>query len=132
VQENEMVAVTSKSIAQSQDGLLVAKAVRRIADFWNLSNEGLGEILGLSGSTVSRLRNGAWQFQPGSKSFELAQYLMRLFRSLDSLMGSDDSAAASWLMADNRDLDGKPIELIRTIRGLTMVADYVDDFRSKV
>jgi len=127
-----MVTVSAKAAARTQDGLLVAKAVRRIADYWNLSNEGLGEILGLSGSTVSRLRNGAWHFSTGSKSFELAQYLMRLFRSLDSLVGSDDKAAASWLTADNLDLDGKPIDLIRTIRGLTMVADYVDDFRARV
>jgi uncharacterized protein (DUF2384 family) len=127
-----MVAVSLKPGAKSQDGVLVAKAVRRIADYWNLSNDGLGEILGLSGSTVSRLRNGAWHFQPGAKSFELAQYLMRLFRSLDSIMGSDDAAAKSWLEAGNADLDGKPIELIRTIRGLTMVTDYIDDFRSKV
>jgi hypothetical protein len=35
--------------------VLVAKAVRRIADFWNLSDEGLGEILGLSRSTASEL-----------------------------------------------------------------------------
>ena len=127
-----MAAVSLKSAAQSQDGALVAKAVRRIADYWNFSNEGLGEILGLSGSTVSRLRNNTWHFQPGAKSFELAQYLMRLFRSLDSIMGSDDAAAKSWLAADNADLDGKPIEMIRTIRGLTMVTDYIDDFRSKV
>ena len=127
-----MAVVSLKSAAQSQDGALVAEAVRRIADYWNLSNEGLGEILGLSGSTVSRLRNGAWHFQPGAKSFELAQYLMRLFRSLDSIMGSDDAAARSWLASDNADLDGRPIELIRTIRGLSAVTDYIDDFRSKV
>lgn len=127
-----MAAVSLKSATQSQDGALVAKAVRRIADYWNLSNEGLGEILGLSGSTVSRLRNNTWHFQPGAKSFELAQYLMRLFRSLDSMMGSDDAAAKSWLAADNADLDGRPIEMIRTIRGLTLVTDYIDNFRSKV
>ena len=114
------------------DGLLVANAVQRIAEFWNLTNEGLGQILGLSGSTVSRLRSGSWQFQPGTKSFELAQYLLRLFRSLDALLGSDDEAARSWLAADNRELGGRPIELIRTIRGLSDVADYVDDYRARV
>ena len=116
----------------SGDGVLVAKAVQRIAEFWNLTNEGLGEILGLSGSTVSRLRNGSWHFQPGTKSFELAQYLLRLFRSLDSLLGSDDAAARSWLASDNRELGGKPIDLIRSIRGLSDVADYVDDYRARV
>ena len=126
-----MVALSVKSPIDS-DEALVAKAIQRIADFWGLTNDSLGEILGLSASTVSRLRNGCWHFQAGTKSFELAQYLMRLFRSLDSLMGSDDSAARSWLVGENRDLGGRPIELIRTIRGLSDVADYIDDFRAKV
>ena len=86
----------------------------------------------LEASTVSRLRNGAWHFQARTKSFELAQYLTRLFRSLDSLVGSDDAAARSWLEADNLELDGRPLDLIRSIRGLTMVADYVDDYRARV
>lgn len=124
--------VRVKSPADSKDGVLVATAIQRIAEFWNLTNEGLGEILGLSDSTVSRLRTGSWQFRPGTKSFELAQYLMRLFRSLDSMLGSDDLAARSWLGSENRDLGGKPIELIRTIRGLSDVADYVDDYRARV
>ena len=126
------MAVALSIQPKSRDGALMAEAVRRVAEFWDLSNDGLGDILGLSGSTISRLRNGAWQFQPGTKSFELAQYLTRLFRSLDSMMGSDDAAARSWLAADNADLDGRPIDLVRTVRGLVMTADYVDGFRSKV
>ena len=122
----------ARTASKSSDGALVAKAIQRVAEFWNLTNEGLGEILGLSDSTVSRLRNGSWHFQPTTKSFELAQYLMRLFRSLDSLMGSDDLAARSWLESENHELGGKPIELIRTIRGLSDVADYVDDYRARV
>jgi hypothetical protein len=47
-------------------------------------------------------------------------------------MGSDDEAAMSWLGTGNLDLDGRPIDLIRTVRGLTEVADYVDDFRARV
>ena len=127
-----MAQAALKSRPDARDGELLAEAVRRIADYWDLTNEGVGDILGLSDSTVSRLRNGAWHFQAGTKSFELAQYLTRLFRSLDSMMGSDDAAAKSWLAVDNADLDGRPIELISTIRGLTMVTDYIDDFRSKV
>jgi uncharacterized protein (DUF2384 family) len=121
-----------KAAPGTSDGALVAKAIQRIADFWGMTNDGLGEILGLSASTVSRLRNGSWNFQAGTKSFELAQYLMRLFRSLDSLMGSDDLAARSWLASENCDLGGRPIDLIQTIRGLSDVADYVDDYRARV
>ena len=128
-----MVAqIVSKPRPPARDGIILAEAVRRIAEYWHLTNEGLGDILGLSGSTVSRLRNGTWQFQAGSKSFELAQYLVRLFRSLDSLMGSDDAASRSWLHAENLELAARPIDLIRTIRGLMTVADYVDDYRARV
>jgi uncharacterized protein (DUF2384 family) len=114
------------------DREVLSKAVAKAADLWSLTNETLGEIVGVSASTASRLRSGAWKLEPQTKQFELAQYFVRLFRSLDSLMGSDDEASASWLGATNVDLDGRPIELIRTIKGLTEVADYVDDFRARV
>jgi uncharacterized protein (DUF2384 family) len=111
---------------------VLSKAVAKAADLWKLTNEALGDIVGVSASTASRLRSGAWQLEPKTKPFELAQYFVRLFRSLDALTGSDDEAAASWLDATNADLDGRPIELIRTVKGLTEVANYVDDFRARV
>jgi hypothetical protein len=114
------------------DGTVLSKAVAKAADLWKLTNEALGDIVGVSASTASRLRSGAWQLEPKTKPFELAQYFVRLFRSLDSLTGSDDEAAPSWLGALNLDLNGRPIELIRTVKGLTEVANYVDDFRARV
>jgi hypothetical protein len=114
------------------DDAVLSKAVARAAELWKLTNETLGEIIGVSASTASRLRAGAWRLEPRTKQFELAQFFVRLFRSVDSLMGSDDDAAASWLKTANTDLDGTPIELIRSIKGLTEVANYVDDFRARV
>jgi hypothetical protein len=114
------------------DGTVLSKAVAKAADLWKLTNEALGDIVGVSASTASRLRSGAWQLEPKTKPFELAQYFVRLFRSLDSLTGSDDEAATSWLGALNLELNGRPIELIRTVKGLTEVANYVDDFRARV
>ena len=111
---------------------LISSGVARAAELWRLTNETLGAIIGVSASTASRLRTGAWQLEPNTKPFELAQYLVRLFRSLDSLVGSDDEAAASWLDKKNVDLDGRPIYLIRTVKGLMEVANYVDDFRARV
>lgn len=114
------------------EAAVLSKAVANAARLWGLSNEALGKIIGVSGPTASRLRAGSWHLERGTKPFELAQYLVRLFRSLDSLTGSDDRASISWLKTPNRDLDGRPIDLIVTIRGLFEVADYVDDFRAKV
>jgi len=127
-----------ETLHKARDGLIptdqavLSKAVARAADLWKLTNENLGEIIGVSSSTASRLRAGAWQLEPRTKQFELAQFFVRLFRSLDSLTGSDDHAARSWLESTNTDLDGRPIDLIRTVRGLTEVANYVDDFRARV
>ena len=114
------------------ESAVLSSAVSNAARLWGLSNETLGKIIGVSAPTASRLRSGSWQLERGTKPFELAQYFVRLFRSLDSLMGSDDTAAVSWLKARNSDLDGRPIDLILTIRGLFEVADYVDDFRARV
>lgn len=114
------------------DATVLSKAVSRTAEFWNLTNQTLGHIIGVSASTASRLRAGTWQLERGTKQFELAQFLVRLFRSVDSLMGSDDEATTSWLSIDNVDLNGKPIDLIKSVKGLTEVANYVDDFRARV
>ena len=114
------------------EAAVLSQAVANAARLWGLSNELLGRIIGVSGPTASRLRGGTWQLERGTKPFELSQYFVRLFRSLDSLTGSDDQASVSWLKSDNRDLDGHPIDLIVTIRGLFEVADYVDDFRARV
>lgn len=111
---------------------VLSRAVGRVAACWKLSNEQLGMILGLSPASASRLRSGRFALDRSGKAFELGQYLVRLFRSLDALMGSDDQASISWLRTANLDLGGRPIDLIRTISGLTQVADYVDDFRARV
>lgn len=111
---------------------VLSDAVARVAACWRLTNEQLGLVLGLSSATASRLRAGSYRLERPEKAFELGQYLVRLFRGLDALMGSDDAASISWLKADNLDLGGKPIDLIRSIRGLSDVADYVDDYRARV
>jgi uncharacterized protein (DUF2384 family) len=111
---------------------ILGTALARIAENWRLTNEQLGAVLGLSTATASRLRSGAFRVEPDSKPFELGQYLLRLFRGLDALMGSDDEAAISWLKAPNLDLAGRPLDLIRTVKGLSEVTHYVDDFRARV
>ncbi|GGJ57397.1 hypothetical protein CDQ92_18350 [Sphingopyxis bauzanensis] len=117
---------------QADQGRVLTEAVARVAACWKLTNDQLGAVVGISAATASRLRSGSYQLQRAEKAFELGQYLVRLFRSLDALMGSDDAASISWLKSENIDLGGRPIDLIRTIRGLSDVADYVDDYRARV
>lgn len=123
---------TAQPTLQSDENRVLTAAVSRVASCWKLTNEQLGAVLGISPATASRLKSGTFELDRSSKAFELGQYLVRLFRSLDALMGSDDDASMSWLRSPNLDLDGKPIDLIRSIRGLGAVTNYVDDYRAQI
>lgn len=124
--------MATQFLNRTDENRVLSQAVSRVAACWKLTNEQLGSILGLSSATASRLRSGAYELDRSTKAFELGQYLVRLFRSLDALMGSDDQASMSWLKAANLDLGGRPIDLIRTISGLNEVTNYVDDYRARV
>ena len=56
---------------------------------------------------------------------------MRVFRSLDSIVG-DAQTAQKWLRSENRALNGRPIELITQTEGLVRVAHYLDASRGLV
>jgi transcriptional regulator with XRE-family HTH domain len=130
-----MVAVRAEVAARATSARqeeVLSKAVIRAADHLGLTNRLLAEVLGLSEPTVSRLRRGTYRLQRGAKPFELAQLLLRLFRSLDAISGSDDEASRSWLRSDNRALSGRPIDLIRSVTGLIDVAAYLDSRRALV
>ncbi len=125
-------SVPNAAIAHPDAARVLSEAVARIAGLWQLTNAQAGAVLGLSAPTVSRLRSGAYRLEPGSKPFELAQHLLRLFRSLDSWLGQDDAAARSWLTTPNLDLGSAPLEQIASVRGLLRTGDYVDALRARV
>lgn len=81
---------------------------------------------------TSRLKKGQSLLDPASKSFEAGQFLLRLFRGLDALMGSDDEASRRWLATANLDLEARPLDLIDSFKGLITVCDYVDAHRARV
>ena len=127
-----MVAELELLAQQPDRPTVLTAAVARIAGFWGLSNVKLGIILGVSPATASRLKAGQTQLDPASKAFEAGQFLLRLFRSLDAMLGSDDAAARRWLATDNLDLGSKPLNRVDTMRGLIEVCDYVDFYRARV
>jgi hypothetical protein len=116
----------------SDEAALLTKAVLRAADRLAIKNAVLARILGLSGPTISRMRNGKYWLDRGQKPFELAVLLIRLYRSLDGIVGGDDSVAADWLTNKNTVLDGVPLELIQSVSGLANVIHYLDARRAVV
>lgn len=122
--------ITSKAAEESR---VLSEAVSRAAANWGLSDAELGRILGISRTSALRLGTGKFQLRRGKAEFELGQHFVRAFRSLDSIMGSDDAASVAWLKSHNVDLNGRPIDLMQqSISGLFRVADYIDGYRGKV
>src|ERR1700704_291515 len=116
----------------SADSAVVTKATLRAADRLRVTNKVLAKVIGVSESTVSRMRKGDHPLEKGQKPFELAVMFVRLYRSLDAVVGGDDAVASQWLANDNTALSGAPLTLIQSVSGLTNVIQYLDARRAVV
>jgi hypothetical protein len=122
----------STASAPAPDSALVTKAVIRAADRLGINNKTLASVIGVSEATVSRMKSGKHALEANGKPFELAVLLVRLYRSLDSLIGGDDIAARAWLSNTNTVLGAAPLELIQSVSGLMNVIQYLDARRAVV
>jgi transcriptional regulator with XRE-family HTH domain len=112
--------------------LVLTGAVLRASALLDITQSSLAQILGLSPSTVSRMANGSYRLDDQKKEWELGALFVRLFRSLDAVIGSNDSSARAWLNGQNTALTGRPIELIRSTEGLVRVVQYLDAARGRL
>jgi antitoxin Xre/MbcA/ParS-like protein len=126
-----MLVDKKAAIALKEPSVLTSATVRA-AERLQIKNAALARILGVSDSTVSRMRNKALFLERGDKPFELAILFVRLYRSLDSIMAGDDAVAADWLRNKNTVLNGVPLELIQSVSGLVHVIAYLDARRAIV
>ena len=86
------------------ESAIVAKAALRAADRLDVTNKLLAKIL--------------------------AVMFVRLYRSLDAVIGGDDAVAKAWLRNKNSALKEAPIDLVQSVWGLTEVIQYLDARRA--
>jgi hypothetical protein len=110
---------------------VLTKAVLSAARRLEIRNRQLAEVLGASEASVSRLKGGK-VIEPATKQGELALLFLRLFRSLDALVGGDESKARAWLWSGNSHVGGVPAERIRRVEGLVDVVQYLDALRGRL
>ncbi|MFZ1892530.1 MAG: MbcA/ParS/Xre antitoxin family protein [Rhodoplanes sp.] len=122
-------AIQASAVSQAA---VVTKATLNAASKLRITNKLLANIIGVSEATVSRMYSGRYLLQPEQKSFELAVLFVRLYRSLDAIVGGDDAVASTWLKSRNTVLDGEPIAFIQTVPGLMNVIQYLDARRAVV
>ena len=126
-----MSVVPKQTAKKSDTAAVLSKAVARAAERLEISKTLLAKVLGVSPPTITRLYSGDYQLAPERKEWDFALLFVRVFRSLDSIVG-DEVTARKWLASENLGLNGRPIELIRSTEGLVRVVQYLDASRSRV
>ena len=117
-------------VLRAAPGAVLTKALLRAAGLLGLSSAALARVLGVSEASISRLVTGARTIDRASKEGELALILVRVYRSLDALVGTDDAQRKAWMQGYNRALNGRPLELIERADGLVAVVSYLDAMRA--
>ena len=112
------------------DAALIGGALLRASEHLEIANKVLSRIVGLSESSISRLRKQ--DFELDGKSLELAILFIRMYRSLDAIVGGDDAVAAAWLKNINTALEATPLEMVQTVSGLSDVISYLDSRRARI
>ena len=104
----------------------VSKAALRASEYLGLKQKEFAQIVGISPTKVSHLWATNYLLNPSRKSeWENSILFIRLFKSLDAILGERD-AARTWLRGENTALGDSPFNLIQSIEGLVHVVNYVD------
>ncbi len=119
------------SNAPTQEKVL-SKALIKVAINLGLNQRELSEIIGSSKSEISRLFNGKIAISPNTKEGECALMLIRLYRSLNALLGEDERQCQEWFQNYNAHLGDKPKDLSKKIIGLAEIVVYLDAMRGMV
>ena len=122
----------TKPVAVNRSAVLT-QALVETAHRLDLGPTEIGRIVGVSQPTASRILKGEYLLKESAKEWELSSHLIRLYRSLFSLVGGDDHLAKGWLRSTNKALAGQePISVIKRIDGLIRVCYYLDAYRARL
>lgn len=111
---------------------IMRKALIRLIERLAISRREIAAIIGISEASISRFYEGKRFIEPTSKEGELALLLLRLYRSLDTLLGGNEKQCQLWFRSYNTHLNGTPVELAQSIQGLVTITYYLDAMRGKV
>ncbi len=117
-------------VVQAERSAVLGKATTRASVALGLTGKALAQAVGFSEATISRVLKGERGIDPTSKEGELSLLLVRVFRSLDALVGGDEAKRKVWMTTHNSALNGVPLDLIRTAEGLVRTLAYLDGMRA--
>ncbi len=123
--------MNTNPVSRIDPGVVLAKATTRASALLGINGSALSRIIGVSEPTVSRILRGDRPLNPDTKEGELAAMLVRVYRSLDALVGTDDQKRMAWMRGPNKALGGGiPAQLIERADGLVATLNYLDGIRA--
>jgi len=112
---------------QIDDQMVLAKATARAGRALGFTQDETANILGYDRSVFAR------GIKPtDNKKAELAMLLIRIYRNLYVLVGTDGEPMRHWMRTENYHTRGVPAEQVKSVYGLAEVVSYLDAIRSKV
>jgi len=87
---------------KSDPDAVLSKATLKASALLGLSNAELAKVLGISRPSVSRIASGSRHIDSLSREGEMALILVRIFRSLDQLVGGDSCRRTAWMTSHNK------------------------------
>ena len=110
---------------------ILSHAVAEVARHLEINSTELGVIIGISQSSASRLMRDEISIRERTKEWELAALLVRLYRGLYSIVGSNNQLAKAWLKSRNSAFGNEiPLAVIQNASGLVHACDYIDAHRA--
>lgn len=122
---------TANNVRHKEE-VVLSRALCNLAKFYSLTGKDLSKIIGISEPSASRLSQGKKLISPHTKEGEIALLLLRIYRSLNAMVGNNHEKAKLWLNSQNKYFRNKPIEEMKTISGLIRVLNYLDAMRGKL
>lgn len=115
-----------------QQEIVLNKSICNLARLYDFSGKDLSEIIGISEASVTRLHQGKKTLSLDTKEGEIAILLVRIYRSLNAMVGNNHDKAKAWLNHHNQYFQAKPIQCLKSISGLMTVLNYLDAMRGKL
>jgi len=115
---------------ETNDEVLVSKALLNAARRLEMTNIELAQIVGISESKLSRMDRQEAFVSKSGKEFDLALLFIRVYRSLDAITGGDTVTSAAWIRNSNKAFNNVPIARMKSLEGLVDVVHYLDSRRA--
>jgi len=97
-----------------------------------ISSAELGLAIGVSAAAITRMERHGSELQVGTKPWDAAVQVVRMYGSLVALVGDQDGTARSWFDAPVSSFAGQsPRQLMRREGGLVEICDYLDAYRTR-